>query len=118
MTGQITGIGGVFFRSKNPEARAAWYAKHLGVPSHGPWPQEAGISIFSPQASDTDYWPGDQPFMLNFRVSDLDALTARLEAESIAVERRPDEWDTPEIGRFARITDPEGVPIELWEPAG
>jgi predicted enzyme related to lactoylglutathione lyase len=112
----VTGIGGVFFRSKDPDARAKWYQEHLGVPSHGPWPQEAGISVFSPFAADTDYWPGDQAFMLNFRVSDLDALTARLEAAGIAVERRPDEWDTPGIGRFARITDPEGLPVELWEP--
>ena len=117
MAGRVTGLGGVFFRSKDPEARVAWYQEHLGVPSHGPWPQEAGISVFAPFSADTDYWPEGEAFMLNFRVEDLDALVAKLEAAGIAVERRPDEWDTAGIGRFARITDPEGLPVELWEPA-
>ena len=117
MTSHVLGIGGIFFRSRDPEARAKWYADHLGVPSGGPWTQAEGISVFAPFPADTDYWNADQPFMLNLRVQDLDGLCAQLERDGIAVERRPEEWDTPEIGRFARIIDPEGLPVELWEPA-
>lgn len=116
MDGRITGIGGVFFRARDPEALAAWYAEHLGVTSFGPWPQEAGISVFAPFKADTDYWPADRTFMLNLRVDGLDALLSRLAADGIGIETRPEEWDTPETGRFARIHDPEGTPIELWEP--
>lgn len=76
------------------------------------WRQEAGVTVFAPFSVDTEYFPPDQPFMLNLRVTDLDDLVARLTAAGIAVETRP-EWDT-EFGRFVRITDPEGLPIELW----
>ena len=116
---QVTGIGGVFFRARDPEAMAAWYMEHLGVGMgpEGPWVQAPGPTVFAPFPADTDYFGRDtQAFMVNLRVSDLDALVARLEAAGIAAERR-DEWDS-EIGRFARIHDPEGNPIELWEPAG
>jgi len=116
MTGRVTGIGGVFFRARDPEKLTKWYADHLGVPSFGPWPQDAGISVFAPFDKGTDYWPDGHAFMLNLRVEGLDALIDRLQAAGIAVETRPEEWDTPETGRFARITDPEGTPIELWEP--
>ncbi len=116
MAGRVTGIGGIFFRAADPEALAAWYAGHLGVASFGPWPVEAGISVFAPFRADTDYWPADRPWMLNLRVDELDDVIARLRAAGIAVETRPDEWDDPTTGRFARITDPEGNNIELWEP--
>ena len=115
MTGRVTGIGGVFRRAKDPAAVARWYADHLGLPSHAPWPQEAGPAVFAPFAEDTDYVPPVRPWMLNLRVEGLDALAARLETAGVAVERRA-EWDSPEVGRFARIRDPEGLPIELWEP--
>jgi predicted enzyme related to lactoylglutathione lyase len=115
--GSVTGIGGVFFRARDPEALARWYAEHLGVPSHGPWPQAAGIAVFAPFAAATDYWPADRAWMLNLRVEGLDALVARLAAAGIAAERR-EAWDNPDVGRFARITDPEGHPVELWEPPG
>ena len=118
MTGRVSGIGGVFFRARDPDALAKWYADHLGVPSFGPWPQEEGISVFAPFAESTDYWPEGHAFMLNLRVEGLDALIDRLQEAGIAVETRPEEWDTPETGRFARIHDPEGTPIELWEPPG
>ena len=108
------GIGGVFFRSRDTKALAAWYETHLGI--SGFWNQEAGPTVFAPFPADTDYFPVDRQWMLNFRVDDLDALIAQLEAAGIAVETRPDEWDTPETGRFARIADPEGNPIELWQP--
>jgi glyoxylase I family protein len=113
----VTGIGGVFFRSRDPEARAAWYREHLGMDAGADavWMQEAGMTVFAPFAADTDYFPADQPFMLNLRVTGLDELVGRLEAAGIAVERRP-EWET-DFGRFVRLHDPEGLPLELWETA-
>ena len=66
-------------------------------------------------ARGSDYFPVEKQVMLNFRVAGLDALAVRLAAAGVAVERRA-EWDHPEVGRFARITDPEGNPVELWEP--
>ena len=112
----VTGIGGIFFRSRDPEARAAWFREHLGVEAghDGIWQQEAGMTVFAPFPADSDYFAADQPFMLNLRVTGLDALAATLEASGIAVERR-DEWNTADYGCFARIHDPEGLPIELWE---
>ncbi|RFA21176.1 VOC family protein [Subtercola boreus] len=112
----VTGIGGLFFRSRDPEARAAWYLEHLGIEAGGAgvWQQDAGATVFAPFAADSDYFARDQPFMLNLRVADLDAVVAPLEAAGVAVERRA-EWEG-EYGRFARIHDPEGLPIELWEP--
>ena len=112
----VTGIGGLFFRSSDPDARAKWYREHLGIEAghDAIWQQEAGMTVFAPFASDSDYFPSDQSFMLNLRVTGLDELAASLEQAGVAVERRP-EWET-EYGRFARIHDPEGLPIELWEP--
>lgn len=113
----VTGIGGLFFRSSDPDARAQWYRDHLGIDAGhtGIWQQDAGMTVFAPFPAGTDYFAADQPFMLNLRVTELDALAATLEAAGIAVERR-DEWNTEEYGTFARIHDPEGLPIELWEP--
>lgn len=112
----VTGIGGIFFRSRDPEARAAWYREHLGIEAghDGIWQQQAGMTVFAPFPSDSDYFAPDQSFMLNLRVTELDALAATLEASGISVERRA-EWET-DHGCFARIHDPEGLPIELWEP--
>ena len=109
----VTGIGGLFFRGSDPEGRAAWYRTHLGI-GEG-WQQEAGPTAFAPFPADSDYFAADQPFMLNLRVTDLASLTASLEASGVEVERR-DEWAGTEYGTFARIHDPEGLPIELWEP--
>lgn len=108
------GIGGIFFRSRDTRALAAWYETHLGI--SGFWQQEAGPTVFAPFPADTDYFPVNKQWMINVRVDDLDGLIAQLEAAGIAVETRPGEWDTPETGRFARIIDPEGNPIELWQP--
>ncbi|WP_299848520.1 VOC family protein [uncultured Roseovarius sp.] len=116
MSGRVTGIGGIFFRTTDPAALADWYATHLGVTSFGPWRQDEGISVFAPFEAGTDYWPSDRQWMLNLRVEGLDALIQQLAQAGIPAETRPDEWDTPETGRFARITDPEGNDIELWEP--
>jgi glyoxylase I family protein len=115
----INGIGGVFFRSRDPDALAAWYAEHLGVAAGGNavFEQDAGPTVFAPFRQDSDYFPAEKQWMINFRVTDMDALIAGLKAAGIPVETRP-EWDDPAYGRFARIHDPEGNPIELWEPAG
>ena len=114
----VTGIGGFFFRAQDPKTLAAWYAEHLGVGAgqYGQWDPQAGTSVFSPFAADTDYFPGDKQWMLNFRVEGLDALKAALETNGIEVITNP-EWDMPGVGRFARIHDPEGNAIELWEAA-
>lgn len=113
----VTGIGGVFFRAKDPKALHAWYRTHLGVTTDdwSPWMQAAGPTVFMPFPADTDYFPADKGWMMNFRVSDLDGLLADLRAAGIEAVTKA-EWDTPETGRFARIHDPEGNPIELWEP--
>lgn len=111
---QVNGIGGVFFRARDPKALAQWYATHLGLPSDAPWMQAAGPTVFAPFAADSEYFAADRAWMLNLRVEDLDAMIAALTAAGIAVETRA-EWDG-EWGRFARIHDPEGNPLELWEP--
>lgn len=114
----VTGIGGVFFRAKDPKALSEWYQVHLGIDmSNGAWMQSAGPTVFAPFPADTDYFgPTDQGWMLNFRTDNLGSLVAALIAADIAVETR-EEWNS-EIGKFARIHDPEGNPIELWEPDG
>ena len=111
---KVTGIGGIFFRATDTKALSAWYETHLGIP--GFWQQEAGMTVFAPFAADTDYFPAAKQWMINLRVDDLDPLIGQLKAAGIAVETRPGEWDTPETGRFARIHDPEGNQIELWQP--
>jgi predicted enzyme related to lactoylglutathione lyase len=119
-------MGGLFFRSDDPEGLAAWYKEHLGVgggcsasgESHdNPWVWETlgGPMVFAPFKRDTDYFAADKGFMINLRVSDLDGLLERLRAAAIDVITK-DEWNDPMTGRFARIHDPEGNAIELWEP--
>ena len=105
----------MFFRSRDPEARAAWYREHLGIDAGADavWNQGEGMTVFAPFPHDSDYFPAEQSFMLNLRVTGLDALAARLEAAGIEVERRA-EWET-DYGRFVRNHDPEGLPLELWE---
>lgn len=113
----VAGIGGFFFRARDPEMLRAWYVEHLAVGSvpYGAWDTQDGPSVFSPFPADSDYFPVDRPWMLNLRVDDLDDLCARLRGAGVEVRTNPD-WDMPGIGRFARIADPEGNPIELWQP--
>ncbi len=119
----VTGIGGFFFRARDPAALKAWYKEHLAVgagcgvgePDPWTWNTAGGATVFSPFKADTDYFPADKAYMLNLRVDGLDALIERLRASGIAVETRA-EWDSPETGRFARVHDPEGNPVELWQP--
>lgn len=115
---RVTGIGGFFFRCRDPEALARWYERHLGINpvSAGPWSQDAGPTVFSPFADDSDYFAAEKGWMLNLRVDDLDGLIASLAEAGIKAETRA-EWDgAGEYGRFARIHDPEGNPLELWQP--
>jgi predicted enzyme related to lactoylglutathione lyase len=112
----VEGIGGIFFRADDPGALSAWYKNHLGVGSDDfTWHQSAGPTVFAPFPQTTDYFAAGKHWMLNLRVSNLDALLHDLEAAGIDIITKP-EWDTPETGRFARIHDPEGNAIELWEP--
>ncbi len=111
--GKATGIGGVFFRARDISGLAGWYETHLGIT--GFWQQEAGPTVFAPFSTTSDYFAADRQWMINFRVDDLDELIGQLQQAGLAVETRA-EWDTPETGRFARIHDPEGNPIELWQP--
>ena len=122
----VIGLGGFFFRAQDPEGLKAWYGEVLGVgggvgadesgqASPWFWHPEPGPVVFEPFKATTDYFASDKSCMLNFRVRDLDSLLEQLNARGIEIITK-DEWDTPETGRFARIHDPEGNPIELWEP--
>jgi catechol 2,3-dioxygenase-like lactoylglutathione lyase family enzyme len=116
----VTGIGGLFFRARDPEALTRWYRDHLGVAlvpqsyDELPWRQEAGPTAFGPFPEDTDYFGrAEQGWMVNFRVRNLTAMVAQLQAAGIAVKVDPEHYPN---GRFARVHDPEGNPVELWEP--
>ena len=118
---QVKGFGGFFFRAKDQAGLAKWYQDHLGInraPTNmemPPWVSGSGVTVFAPFAADTDYVAADKAFMLYFRVADLDAMIAQLKSADIEVSH---ESEMEGIGRFARIHDPEGNAIELWEPAG
>jgi glyoxylase I family protein len=119
---RVAGIGGFFFRAKDPKALAKWYEDNLGivpVPDSydGPaWRTEAGTTVFAPFPKATTYF-GDpaQQWMINFRVRDLDKMAAQLRANGIAVEIDSEVYPN---GRFAKLLDPEGNPIQLWQPGG
>jgi predicted enzyme related to lactoylglutathione lyase len=123
MNQRVTGIGGIFFKANDPEVLRQWYRKHLGIDSdqYGAifrWrrddqPTEFGHTIWSPFPADTKYFdPSAAPFMINYRVPDLDGLLQILRDEGVAVS----QVETYDYGRFAWISDPEGNRIELWEP--
>jgi predicted enzyme related to lactoylglutathione lyase len=124
----VLGIGGIFFKAQDAEKLAAWYREHLGLEveeyggvtfREGPNPIETlparqAYTVWSPFPSDTDYFaPSTKPFMINFRVADLDALLAKLRAEGVTVDERAEK---SEFGYFGWAMDPEGNRIELWEP--
>jgi predicted enzyme related to lactoylglutathione lyase len=114
-TERVLGIGGLFFRSRNPEELKQWYQVHLGIDQPS-WQQAAGPTAFNPFSMDTDYFGSpQQAWMVNFRVRNLDAMVAQLRKSNIEVKVDPENYP---YGRFARLHDPEGNPIELWEPAG
>lgn len=116
----VKGIGGVFFRAKDPQLIRSWYEEHLGVnpaPTSydaEPWRQNSGPTVFAPFEADTDYFGrAEQAWMINFRVDNLEAMVDQLRQQGIDVES--DGIEHPN-GKFARLYDPEGNPIELWEP--
>lgn len=118
---KVLGFGGFFFRARDPAALAAWYDEHLGIApvptDYGtqPWIQEGGPTVFAPFEATTGYFGRpEQMWMLNFRVRDLAAMVAQLHAADIEVEVDPEVYPN---GLFARLADPEGNPIQLWEPA-
>jgi catechol 2,3-dioxygenase-like lactoylglutathione lyase family enzyme len=120
--GRITGVGGVFVRSKDPKALAAWYRDVLGIPVEA-WggailrydaPGHPPVLTWSPFPRSTGYMaPSTREFMLNFAVDDLDAFLGRLKAKGVAVLKRD---DSDPSGSFAWILDPDGTKIELWQP--
>ena len=115
----VEAIGGLFFRAEDPDALSAWYKEMLGIGAQGAddwyWRTSGGPVVFAPFKQTTDYFEADRQWMLNLRVSEIDALLEKLRAAGVDVITKT-EWDAPETGRFARIHDPEGNPIELWQP--
>jgi predicted enzyme related to lactoylglutathione lyase len=120
--GHVIGVGGVFFKAKDPKALAAWYHDVLGMPMEA-WggamlrydaPKHPPMLTWSAFPSSTNYFaPSTSAFMINYAVDDMDALLARLNAKGIAILNRDDNDPN---GRFAWLLDPEGNKIELWEP--
>lgn len=117
----ILGIGGVFFKARDPRALAAWYRQHLGVPvepeqTHAPLiaASSGEVCVWSVFPADTSYFgSASASCMVNYRVRNLDAMLAQLRAAGAQVEDRVEEYD---YGRFGWATDPEGNRFELWQP--
>jgi predicted enzyme related to lactoylglutathione lyase len=123
---RVTGLGGLFFKAKDPSAMYEWYEKHLGIKPEADgsgamfhWrdaaePEQTGLTIWSIFPQNTQYFgPGTAPFMMNFRVDNLDALLTALREEGVTIDPKVEKHD---YGKFAWIIDPEGNRIELWEP--
>jgi len=117
---KVIGLGGIFFKSRDPEALRVWYAKHLGMPVNdygAAFEEDAsrpGVTLWAPFKHDSNYFaPSSREFMLNLRVDDLDALMANLRADGVEVDANVHEDDN---GRFGWIMDPDGTRIELWQP--
>ena len=122
---RVTGIGGVFFKAKDPAKLAAWYRDHLGLKIEDwggavfPWaspanPTGMGTTVWSPFEESTTYFaPSPASFMINYRVEDLHALLTLLREEGCEVDEKVDE---SELGKFGWVMDPEGNRIELWQP--
>jgi predicted enzyme related to lactoylglutathione lyase len=122
---RVTAIGGIFFKSNDPEKMREWYKTHLGfeVSPYGTrfnWqqtdnPEKEGYTLWSPFAEDTQYFaPSSKDFMINFRVDDLEALVTALKEEGVTVL---DDIEAYDYGKFVHILDLEGNKLELWEPA-
>mgnify|MGYP001152604596 CR=1 FL=1 len=121
---KVSGIGGVFFKCKDPQMVKDWYAKNLGVVSdqygaNFEWrqaddPSKTGITVWSPFPGDTKYFdPSGKDFMINYRVENIEALVGELKSAGVTIL---DEIATYDYGKFVHILDPEGNKIELWEP--
>lgn len=123
---RVTGIGGIFFKCKDPEQTREWYNKHLGIPNEKygatfDWreaddPEKKGTTVWNPFKAETKYFePSTSSFMINYRVENLEALIEELKKEGVTIV---DELQTYDYGKFIHIMDPEGNKIELWEPTG
>ncbi len=116
---RVTGIGGFFFRAKDPARLRSWYAEQLGIDltptsyDERPWWQEAGPTIFEAFSHDGELFDREKQWMINLRVRDLDAMAEQLRGAGTAVEVDSEVYPN---GRFAQLADPEGNPIQLWEP--
>ena len=122
---RVTGIGGIFFKARDPESLRAWYRQHLGIDiqdwggtafqwNDPEYPQPHGATVWTIFAPDSKYFdPSPAPFMINYRVADLMALLDLLRSEGCNVDEKT---DVSEFGKFGWVMDPEGNRIELWEP--
>lgn len=118
---RVTGVGGIFFKASDPKALAEWYRVHLGIPVEAGETHGALVSagageqtVWSTFPADTEYFaPSTRPFMVNYRVRDLDAMLEQLRAAGVPVDDRVEDYG---YGRFGWATDPEGNRFELWEP--
>jgi predicted enzyme related to lactoylglutathione lyase len=118
MTERVAGIGGVFFRARDPEALKRWYGDNLGIELEDfgtVFTAAAGDqTVWAPFSGDTEYFGSrEQQSMINYRVHDLDAMLAQLRAADAEVDEHVEEH---EYGRFGWATDPEGNRFELWQP--
>ena len=122
---QVTGIGGVFFKAKDPKGLAAWYRTNLGIPSKGGYadftwrdkdhPEELGHTAWRIFPTNTTYFgQSSSSLMINYRVANLDRMLEQLRLSGVKIGKVEDA----DYGRFAWIEDPEGNRIELWEPKG
>jgi predicted enzyme related to lactoylglutathione lyase len=118
---KITGLGGIFFKARDPKALSAWYRDVLGLAVED-WggamlrydaPGHPEVAVWNPFSADTKYFaPSSREYMINFAVDDLDGVVARIEAKGVAILGRD---DSDPNGRFAWVLDPEGTKIELWQ---
>lgn len=120
---RVTGLGGIFFKCKDPKQIKEWYKKHLGLDTNDygatfEWreeenPDKKGSTQWSPFSETTKYFaPSEKDFMINYRVADLEALVEELKKEGVTIV---DNIETYDYGKFVHILDPEGNKIELWE---
>jgi predicted enzyme related to lactoylglutathione lyase len=122
---KVTGIGGIFFKSRNDDrALSSWYEKHLGVKLEDwggavlRWPddkaEDKGLTVWTVAAKDSTWFaPSTQSFMINYRIDNMDEMLAQLKAAGVAIHSGP---ELAENGKFAWILDPDGNKVELWEP--
>lgn len=117
---RVVGVGGIFFKSANPEALRAWYRDHLGIDIQDwggavfPWGRPDGMTVLNIFPESTGYFaPSQAPFMVNFIVEDLERLLGELRAEGCQVDPK---LEASEYGKFGWVMDPEGRRIELWQP--
>lgn len=118
---RVTGIGGFFFRTQDPERSTAWYAEHLGVEAPPPsydtssWWQQSGPTVFAGMQGGEHFGGPERSWSINFRVADLDAMVGQLRSAGVEVDVDPDSYPN---GRFASLRDPDGNAVQLWQPDG